>query len=100
MKTIEVIIQEDGKTAKEINPFACYGTQTPHIMDFDTKEEWGERFCKWRDAEKTLTVFEIESVTNVLGEVHPVKHYQLERIAGTKEKAEILENGKIKLLFN
>ena len=35
----------------EKNPFACYGNQRPHPMDFDTREEYEERFKKWEEWE-------------------------------------------------
>lgn len=36
---------------KEQNPFACYGNQRPHAMDFEDKEEFKVRLCNYENWE-------------------------------------------------
>ena len=98
MKTIDVIIQEDGKTAKELNPFACYGTGKPHPMDFDDHEEFEHRLHKWYEAEEKIKMFYIESVS-MFGDIVLADPNYLKILSGHINEAEILENGKLKLLW-
>lgn len=40
---------DTGKSVRYLcNPFSAYGTQKPHPMDFDTKDEFQDRLKKWQ----------------------------------------------------
>lgn len=82
METIKVTIHPDGKTAKELNPFACYETRMPHPMDFDDEDEFQDRMSKWVDAEKKLKTYEIESatLTSEMTDVLNINHFHIYHI--------------------
>jgi len=88
MKRIEVITEANGLQAKEVNPYGCYGGNRPHPMDFEDKDEFAQRHQQFEDYESKLRMFEIE--LGVLKGFTPHR----------KHDAEILENGKIKILVN
>lgn len=86
MKTIDVIILKDGKTASEINPI-----KMPDAFFEGRKKEWNE-------AEEKLRTFNIESAKISDGSFVPIEHLDLTFYIGKKQMAEILPNGKIKIL--
>ncbi len=97
-----IIDEENGvanKTAKELNPFACYETQMPHPMDFDDNEEFQHRISKWMDAEKKIKTYVIESATIVNGDVSDIKNFYITHLIGKVIKAEVLGNGNLKLIW-
>lgn len=85
-KTTEVVIQLDGKSAKEVNPI-----KMPDAFFEGRKKEWNE-------AEKKLRTFKIESAKMDDGSFTPIEHLDFIAFAGKKRMAEILPNRKIKLL--
>lgn len=48
----DCVLVEMKKEAVESNPHVCFGRK-PHIMDFDTKDEYIDRLIKWQDWENS-----------------------------------------------
>ena len=96
-KTINVIVLKDGITAKEVNPL---GSEVPKPRAFETSPaQFNNRKRDWLLAENNLRTFEIdmrESKYKGFGVTIPMSLTKWE--SGIKHEAEILPNGKIKLL--
>ena len=91
---ISVIIQPDGITAKEVNPI-----KMPDAFFEGRKKEWNE-------AQNKLRTFEIEGAKEMIEMLEKVEqkmggkitHIHMKTKIGETYKAEILPNGKIKIV--
>lgn len=121
METIPVIILPDGKTAREVNIFGEKPVFKNHIGiyigDFEDLpyykqkakvEDWEQDFKQWQQAESSLRTFVIdqesldkkvfESFKNGIGFENIVRVKNATLKEGSIHTAEVLDNGKIKIV--
>lgn len=107
MRTFDVIILKGGCTAVEINPLGDKPKSKIPLkkMDKEARQKLKTEMQQWKEAEKKRRIFKIDfshlfdlfkAFEKVLGgQIH---HVHIGFDEGTRQKAQFLHNGKLKIL--
>lgn len=107
---ISVVINPDGVTAREINPFGLsvdeyVALNVKRFMNHknDADDDSEELFEKWNEAESRLRTFEIVDMDLPFGDGKEYDEFDIqnainELVPGTLHECELLANGKIKII--
>jgi hypothetical protein len=98
-KAIKVIMRDDGRTVREINPLGEMPKQKIESSGIKAVRAYLAKFRKWDAAERRLKVYEIEFGQ---GEVFHKYNKRMEAFryanAGEKLKGKVLPSGRIKII--
>lgn len=101
-ETIRVVILESGTECREVNPLGMKPDyeEYAHLSDYIRDDKWNDAVTLYEDAEASLRSFEIEGIENgrVKINAHSAYGFKMELTPDTIHNAEILENGKCRII--